>query len=156
MCCAQGDGSSILLESPRSSVQDVADAYRQGFGQGFELGFQAAQRLTEISSEAHSDIPGQTWSPEMNNDRYNIAAVRALLGDGMREPDIRSLCQERSEFRPLLRDISSEASLTRMIELLVEFCQKRLLFPELLSEIQGRNPRQFARYRPKLFINESS
>jgi hypothetical protein len=81
----------------------------------------------------------------------NIAAVRGLLEDAFTARDLWRFCQERPSFGPVLTDVRHNASVGEITDVLIEYCQKKLLFDELLSEIQSLNPRQFEKHRKRFF-----
>lgn len=78
-----------------------------------------------------------------------LAAVSGLVRDAFTPGELRRFCQERPAFRPFLDQVS-EASLNELTYGLVEYCEKRTLFTELLAEIAAFNPRQYERHHPKL------
>lgn len=82
--------------------------------------------------------------------RYNIAAIRSLIRDAFMTGELERFCQDRPIFRSVLRYLSSSPSLEEMADVLIEYCQTRLLFPELLSEMREFNPRQYERYQARL------
>lgn len=82
---------------------------------------------------------------------YNFAGIRILIREAFTAPELRRFCQDRPSFRPILPYLSPNLGLEGMIDALIEYCQKRLLFPELLSEISELNPRQYKRHCPQLY-----
>jgi tetratricopeptide (TPR) repeat protein len=82
---------------------------------------------------------------------YNIAAIRDLTKAAFTDKTLRQFCQIRPEFRPFLDRVSSTASLDDMAYDLIEYCRKANLLPALLSGIEEDNPRQYARYRERLY-----
>lgn len=93
-----------------------------------------------LSSQAGRTSPAQV----------DIAAVCTLIRDAFTAKDLMRFCRDRPTFSPVLTRFGPEQGLEDMIDGLVEFCEKRLLFPELLSEIRAVNPRQFERYLSQL------
>lgn len=73
---------------------------------------------------------------------YSVAAIRRLVEDAFTAQNLRSFCQDRSTFRPVLNRFGLNASLEDMAAALIDYCETRLLFPELVSEIGKDNPRQ--------------
>lgn len=80
----------------------------------------------------------------------DIAAVCDLIRAAFTVKDLMRFCRDRPVFSPLQSRFGPNPSLEDAIDSLVEYCEKRLLFPELLSEIQLVNPRQYERYLPQL------
>jgi hypothetical protein len=80
---------------------------------------------------------------------FDLGAISRLVRDAFTAGELRRFCQERPAFRPFL-DRVGEASLNEMTYGLVEYCEKRDLFGQLLAEIAAANPRQYERHRPDL------
>lgn len=91
--------------------------------------------LERISSQAH----------------YNIATIRNLISDAFTDKELLRFCQDRSTFQPVLADFGANASLNDMTDVLIVYCQKRLLLRELLEEIRGYNSAQYDRYQSELY-----
>jgi hypothetical protein len=84
----------------------------------------------------------------MEESPYNFAAIRDLLAAAYRVQDLRSFCQDRPLFRPILRRFGPGQDLEDMVQTIIDYCDTQLLFDELLSEIRADNPRQYARFEP--------
>lgn len=87
---------------------------------------------------------------------YNVATIRNLVRAAFTDRDLRRFCQDRPLFQPVLSHCSSGSSLEDMIDVVIEYCQKRLLFPTLLLEIQRYNPLQYERHRSRLYDAQTS
>jgi hypothetical protein len=61
--------------------------------------------------------------------------------------ELRRFCQDRSSFEPVLSHFGPNFALEEMIDVLVEYCRTRILFSELVSEIEKVNPNQYLRYQ---------
>lgn len=85
----------------------------------------------------------------------DIRILRQLLREAFTTQLLRQFCQDRSEFRPVLAWFGEGASLNEMIETLIEYCGTRMLFNELLTEVEDCNPKQFDRYRNQLYGDDS-
>jgi hypothetical protein len=83
--------------------------------------------------------------------QFNLGAVRRLIMDAFSPKDLRRLCEECPDFRPALTSFGSDIGIRDMADILIEYCRTRLLFSELLSQIETRNPRQYAKYRSQLY-----
>lgn len=77
---------------------------------------------------------------------YNVAAIRSLITSAFLLREIPRFCQDRDFLRPVLAYFGPNDGLDEMADVLVNYCQTRLLFPELLSAIRGANPRQYERH----------
>jgi hypothetical protein len=85
----------------------------------------------------------------------NIAAVRQLLINAFTASDISRFLQDRPTFRPVTFNIGPGHGLSDMVDTVIDYCETRLLWPELLAEVKEVNPRQYARFEPRLFISTS-
>jgi hypothetical protein len=100
----------------------------------------ALAQLQAMSDEVERPGPAQV----------NVAAVCDLIRAAFTVKDLVRFCRDRPVFSPLQSRFGPNPSLEDVIDSLVEYCEKRLLFPELLSEIRMANPRQYERYLPQL------
>lgn len=82
--------------------------------------------------------------------QLDVAVVCDLMRDAFTAKDLMRFCRDRAIFSPVQSRFGPSPSLEDVIDGLVEYCQKRLLFPELLSEIRLVNPRQYERYLSQL------
>ena len=82
---------------------------------------------------------------------YHIGAIRALLLAAFTAEELRRFCQDRPVLRPVLDDLGPEASLQQIAGQLITHCEKQILFKELLDGVKEVNPRQYARYAPRIF-----
>jgi hypothetical protein len=81
---------------------------------------------------------------------YNLTAIRRLLLDAFTATTLRHFCQDRPLFRPVLDYVSQRPSKVELVDALIEHCQTRLLWEELLAEVKADNPRQYERYKDQL------
>jgi tetratricopeptide (TPR) repeat protein len=79
---------------------------------------------------------------------YAIAAIRDLMEHAFIDKELRRFCQEHSALEPVLVHLPSEASLADMTDILIDYCDKHSLFPDLLCAIEKVNPRQYVKYEP--------
>ena len=91
---------------------------------------------------------------QAENGRYNIGAVCDLIRAAFTPDDLRRFCRDRSTFADLRNFFGPDSGLERMIDHVVEFCQTRYLFADLLREIKAYSPRQYDRFRPRLLAPE--
>lgn len=87
---------------------------------------------------------------------YNIAVIRRLLLAAFSPEDLRRFCQDRPTFRPIVNDFSRSHGLNEMIDRVIDYCETRALFDQLLAEIAQVNERQYARFRSELIIAPSA
>lgn len=79
-----------------------------------------------------------------------IGTVRRLLLDAFTPETLRRFCQDRPTFRDVVHRFGPGHGLDDMVDEVVEYCWKQLLWKELLAEVQRENPRQYARYEEDL------
>jgi len=161
-------GHPYLLQTAASVLWEVCE---DAEGSPTRRRQQAGQELSDLSRPMLEDS-WRCWSPrvrramiavtltqitEMGNDagqpypdQSNLPAISNLLRDGFAAQDLQRFCRDRSAFSPVLSRFGPNFSQEDMIDVLLEYCQKQLLFVELLSEIRRFNPRQYDRYEPQL------
>lgn len=69
--------------------------------------------------------------------------------------ELRRFCQDRPTFREILDRVGPNSSLEDFLDSLLVYCQKRELFPELLSEVRECNPNQYKRYRIQIYTTDT-
>jgi hypothetical protein len=107
----------------------------------------------EQPTPPEAEIP-ETSTPAVSPSATTISptAVRDLLLAAFTAEDLRRLFLYTSndKLRPLVQRFGSRAGLADMVDETIEYCQPRLLFPDLLSEVKQANPRQYDRFEPLL------
>lgn len=88
------------------------------------------------------------------NARYNVATIRRLLRAAFTPDTLRRFCQERAEFQQLLDEFSPAHGLAEMADRAIVYCRTQWLRDELLTAIQAENPRQYARFEPRLALDD--
>jgi hypothetical protein len=161
-------GHPYLLQTAASVLWEV---YEDAEGSPTQRRLQAGQELSDLSRPM-LEASWHHWSPlvrramvavtltqitEMSADAgrsqpdlSNLPAISNLLRDGFDARELRRFCRDREDFSPVLGRFGPSFSQEDMIDVLLEYCQKRLLFVELLAEIRRFNPRQYDRYAPQL------
>jgi hypothetical protein len=103
-------------------------------------------QVTQGSCSTNAN-PGEQTEP----DRLNVAAIRTLLQDAFTARELRRFCHDRPRLRQVLHSFGPEFSFADMIDAVINYCEKRLLLPELLAEVQAHNPGQFSRHVAKIY-----
>ena len=85
--------------------------------------------------------------------RYNIGAIHELLTAAFSHQGLRRFCQSQPLFRPVLKDFSPQHGLNEMADRLIEYCDKKSSWEELLSAVQEESPRQYARFESALRVS---
>jgi len=83
-------------------------------------------------------------------DQYNLAAIRSLILSAFTPKELWRFCADRPSFREAIIQFGVNPSLADMADVLLEYCETRLLLDELLAAIHESNPRQFERYQAVL------
>jgi hypothetical protein len=78
------------------------------------------------------------------------AAIRDLLEAAFTPETLRRFCQDRPAFEPLLRRFGPTDGLASLVAKVLEYCRTELLWDDLLAEVAGANPRQYARFESSL------
>ncbi|MBN1139586.1 MAG: hypothetical protein JXM73_23620 [Anaerolineae bacterium] len=86
-----------------------------------------------------------------NQVQYNLAAIRSLILSAFTPRELWRFCKDRPAFREAVLDFGLNPSLADMADVLLEHCETRLLFDDLLAAIHESNPRQFERYQALLY-----
>jgi hypothetical protein len=102
-------------------------------------------------------IPRQTVLPHKpaDSEKYNVGAIRTLVHDAFTPQKLKEFCQDSPHFKDVLIDFGAKSSLGEMADALLDYCETQNLFPELLSEIQVVNSRQYARYSAQLHHSDA-
>jgi len=89
---------------------------------------------------------------------YDIGTIRELLLAAFTAEELRSLFQFAStpDLRAVVNEFSPDDGLSAMAGKSVAYCQKHLLLGELLTEVKEANPRQYARFEPRLLVAQPS
>jgi CheY-like chemotaxis protein len=81
---------------------------------------------------------------------YNLATIRSLLIVAFSSEELQTLCFDDPLFRPAFERFTRDMGKDRMIQELIEYCDRQLIVDKLLITIKKRNPGQFAKFEPKL------
>ncbi len=80
--------------------------------------------------------------------RYNLQNIRILLLEGFTDEELRQFCYDTPDFRSVYDQLPRDSDKDRIVSLLLEHAEQRLLFEHLLAWAQERNPSAYARYQP--------
>lgn len=101
------------------------------------------ERIPDSLVEVDPQGPGTGSLPARE---YDLGAIHDLLTRAfMNEKDLRRFLRHRKAFQPVLGLVGVDAGLAAHVDVLVEYCETRLLFDELLAAIRAENPRQYER-----------
>jgi hypothetical protein len=80
--------------------------------------------------------------------RYNLKNIRALLTEGFTDRELRRLCYDVSEFKPVYDQLAEFTGKVEIIDRLVEYAEQKLQLETLLAHAQERNPGRYERHKP--------
>jgi formylglycine-generating enzyme required for sulfatase activity len=73
----------------------------------------------------------------------DIAKIRRLLLEAFTPEDLRRFCEDRPDFRPVVRRFGPGHGHDDMADELITYCKNFRFFPELLAEVKQVRPRQY-------------
>lgn len=79
---------------------------------------------------------------------YNLKNIRTFFRMGFSEEEIRRLCFYEPEFRPVFEKLSQGMGKDRVIDVLIEYAERRELIEYLLDVAKKLNPAAYERYQP--------
>jgi hypothetical protein len=79
---------------------------------------------------------------------YHLQNIRVLLTEGFTDDELRRLCYDVPEFRPVYDELAQESGKGRIIDRLIEHAERKILFDALLALAQERNPARYDQHRP--------
>lgn len=91
--------------------------------------------------------PGSLPARALIAEKYDLAAVRNLLRNALTDRDLRRFCQDRPTFRPVIDDFGPGFSFNDMIDAVIEYCLRKQILEDLLSEMEESSPRQYEKHR---------
>lgn len=88
--------------------------------------------------------------PAIDPDDPPFALLRKLLVAAFTPQELHRFCYDRPAFRPAVNQISPDHGLDDMVGRLLVYCEKNLLWDELLAGVAEENPRQYGRFEARL------
>lgn len=86
--------------------------------------------------------------------RYNLTNIRTLLIEGFTEEDIRRLCYDTPDFRPVYHQLARNHSQADVIDRLLEYAERTLRIEILLTLLKTLNPARYDIHQP--YFSEQS
>lgn len=83
---------------------------------------------------------------------HDPATIHDLLRTAFTAKALCRFCWDRPAFRPILSAFSDNPELNDLVDKVVTYCEKQVLFDELLAAIRRYNPEQYARFEPRLQV----
>jgi hypothetical protein len=160
---AKANWHSILeMASVRGQVSDLVSVAREDHPEWVNALSQAEKAyyrligvLPDEDTRAAQGAPDRQDPAQVqsivSSTQPNLQAIRGLLRDAFIDDELWRFCYDRSLFRRICSLVNSGAGKDEVIDKVVQYCESRLLFAELLTEIRAANPRQYERYAPYLY-----
>jgi hypothetical protein len=148
----EGDGCIDATEHPTKKYT-VVDFYN---GRSLTSPFyrpinqQLFEEFCEAVVEALVEMPSPS-EEKVSQLTHNIAAIRKLLLAAFTFQALRRFCQDRPSFRPICDALGPNHGLDDMVDEVIDYCEKQLLFDELLVEIKEVNSKQYALFESSLY-----
>lgn len=79
---------------------------------------------------------------------YNLKNIRILLNEGFTDEELRRLCFEEPEFRPVYDQLAQETGKTKIIDYLLQHVERKLLLDRLLILAKEHNPARYEKHQP--------
>ena len=83
---------------------------------------------------------------------YHFKNIRTLLTDGFKDQELRAICFDNSDFRPVYNQLSEGTSKDWIVHQLLEYAEQRELIEFLLDEAKKGNPYKYEKYEPYFTI----
>jgi hypothetical protein len=90
---------------------------------------------------------------QSNTQRFYLKKIRTLLTDGFNDEELRRLCYDEPDFRPVYEQLAQGMGKDRIIDKLIEYAEQRELIETLLALAKERNPIKYEKYRPYRVIS---
>jgi hypothetical protein len=79
---------------------------------------------------------------------YDTRAIRQLLLAAFGAEELRRFCMDRPLFRPIINEFGPGQGKADMVDRVIDYCDRRQRFADLLKEVQRENPRMYEHFRP--------
>lgn len=79
---------------------------------------------------------------------FNLKNIRAFLTDGFSDEELRHLCYDNPDFRPVYEQLAQEMGKGKVIQKLIEYSERKGLIETLLVVGKELNPAKYAEHRP--------
>jgi len=84
----------------------------------------------------------------MANQLYNLANIREFLTKGFDDEELRALCSDVPDFRPVYERLGRNSGKTEIIVQLLDFAERQLKIDTLLALAKERNPKRYEEHGP--------
>lgn len=85
---------------------------------------------------------------------YNSEVIHRLLSAAFTVEELRRFCRDRQIFQPVVDDFGPNYNMNQMIDRVIDYCDTKNLWNELLTEVRQLNPRQYQRFESEIFVHD--
>lgn len=86
--------------------------------------------------------------------KYNLTNIRALLNGGFTDEELRRICYDIPEFRPVYDELAQETGKAKIIDRLIEYADRKLQMDILLTLAKKLNPARYDEHQPYYMSND--
>ncbi|MCB0174944.1 MAG: TIR domain-containing protein, partial [Anaerolineae bacterium] len=108
--------------------------------------------MTELypSDEGSPGETPRTGAPEKrsNVQKFHIKNIRTLLTESFTDEELRRLCYDEPDFRPVYNQLSQGMGKDQVIDRLIEYAERKERFAKLLDLTKEHNPKGYEKYQP--------
>lgn len=79
---------------------------------------------------------------------YNLTNIRTLLTEGFTGEELRRMCYDVPDFRPVYNNLVQSTGKSMIIDMIIEHAEQKLLMEELLDWARECNPNRYDRHKP--------
>lgn len=79
---------------------------------------------------------------------YNLQNIRTLLIEGFSAEELRRLCYDNADFRPVYHELSGGMGKTDIVDHLITYTNQALIMDKLLALVRQLNPARYERHKP--------
>jgi hypothetical protein len=84
----------------------------------------------------------------MTRQLYHLANIRDLLVSGFDARELRRLCQDVPDFRPVYDNLARDTSKLAIVDKLISYAERHLLLDRLLALTEDLNPARYEHHGP--------
>jgi len=86
----------------------------------------------------------------MGQSTYQLRNIRKLLTTAFSDEELRQLCYDESQFRPVYEQFSTGMGKNQMVQRLLEYCERKGLLGDLLAIVEEEVPSAYNDFASKL------
>jgi hypothetical protein len=79
---------------------------------------------------------------------YNLKNIRSLLTEGFSDEDLRRICYDVPDFRPVYNQLARNSSQAEIVDQLIKYAERMLQIELLLTLTKQYNPARYEKHQP--------